>query len=154
MQRFVAVLSVLFVASGAPVAQADNDGDSKKAPDRNYNLTDKGPRGNIETAKPYVLNVKNYNLTPEIVKKFSIKALLKYRWKIEADEATRWQGSYTSYGIVYKTEIRFTGDTIVVGFVPDFHDSDRKWLSSLANTIKKDVNLHRRETNKQRNPKQ
>lgn len=153
MHKTVAVLSILLVAAGIPAALAETGSDSSKAPDRNYNLAE-SPRSNIEIAKPYVLNVKNYNLTPEIVKKFSVKALLKHRWKIETDEATRWQGSHTSRGIVYKTEIRFTGDTIIVGFVPGFHDSSRSWLGNLANAIKKDIDLYQRETKKQRSPKQ
>ena len=154
MHRFVATLSVLFVVSGIPVAQAENDGDAKKAPDRNYNLDEGAPRKNIETAKPYVLNVKNYSLTPEIFQKIAVKALLKYRWKIETNEVTRLQGSYVKSGSTYKTEIRFTGETIVIGYVPGFHDSDRKWLRSLANAVKNEASLHRREAEAQRHLKQ
>ena len=150
MQRFVSVLSVLFVVSGIPIVQADNDSDSKKAPDRNYNLDDGSSRKEIEPAQPYVLNVKNYSLTPDIFQKIAIKAFLKYRWKIETNEVTRLQGSYVKRSETYKTEIRFTGDTVVIGFVPGFHDSDRKWLRSLANAIKNEASLHRREAEAQR----
>ena len=141
MHRFVAVLAVLFLVSGYPAVHADNDSGTKTPPSRNYNLTEDTGRSNIEPAKPYVLEVEKYNLTPDVFQKIALKAFNRYEWKIEANEISRLQGGYVKRGVTYKVEMRFTGKTIVTGYVPGWHTHDRMWLRSLTNYVKKELNV-------------
>lgn len=154
MQKFIATLATLLLISlsTAAQAQADEEAELSKSLGRNYNL--KEDKDEEVAAKPYTLIVKNYQLTPEIFQKIAVKAFLKYRWKIEANEVTRVQGSYIKIGKTYKTEIRFAGDKIIVEYVPGFQSSNRKWLGSLANYVKRELRNHRRELEAQRYLKQ
>jgi len=148
MRALVTSLVVLFIVTVSPSTRAvdTDEAATKNNSGRNYNLA--GPQSPDETvsAKPVILNAKNYNLTPEAFQKIAIKALLKYNWKIEANEATRVQGSYIKSGKTYKVELRYTGDTIVIGFVPGFHHSSNGWLRSLAKQVKDETAAQRRET--------
>jgi hypothetical protein len=148
MRTLVKSLVVLFIVTVSPSTRAidTDEAAAKNNSGRNYNLA--GPQSADETvsAKPVILNSKNYILTPEAFQKIAIKALLKYHWKIEANEATRVQGSYIKSGKTYKVELRYTGDTIVVGFVPGFHHSSNGWLRSLAKQVKIEAAAMSRET--------
>lgn len=149
MQKFINSLAILLLLSVSTAAQADSETGTKPVPARNYNLKEKS-RYDEEAAKPYVLNVKNYNLPPEVFQKIAIKAFLKYRWKIETNEPTRVQGSYTKTGVTYKTEIRFTGETIIIEYLATAQSSNRKWLRSLANYVQTEVRAYQREIEAQR----
>lgn len=154
MQKIAATLAALLLISLSTAAQAETDeeADLAKSLGRNYNLKDKPDEE--EAAKPYILNVKNYTVEPAFFQKTAIKAFLKYRWKIETNEVTRVQGSYTKTGKTYKSEIRFAGDRIIVEYVPGFQSSNRKWLGRLANYVKQELRIHRREAEAQRYLKQ
>ena len=150
MHKSMAIVTLLFLISVAPVTQAASETDPKSSPDRNYNLNQNNQGSDEEAAKPYILNVKEYGLTPEAFQKIAVKAFLKYHWKIETNEVTRLQGSYSKFGKTYKTEIRFTGDKIVIEYVPGSQSYNRKWLGSLANNVKNEVRAFRREAEAQR----
>jgi len=153
MQKPINTLAILLLFSVSTAVQADTETGAKTAPDRNYNLNEEN-RFDDEAAKPYILNVKNYNLTPAAFQKIAIKAFLKYRWKIEANEVTRVQGSYIKIGKTYKTEIRYTGDNIIIEYVPGAQSANRNWLRSLANYVQTEVRAYQREMEAQRYLKQ
>lgn len=155
MQKFIATLAALLLISLSTAAQAQTDEEAEltKSLGRNYNLKENKPPEE-EAAKPYILNVKNYTVEPAFFQKIAVKAFLKYRWKIETNEVTRLQGSYIKTGKTYKTEIRFTGDKIIVEYVPGFQSSNRKWLGRLANYVKTELRIQRREAEAQRYLKQ
>jgi hypothetical protein len=151
MRSLVSILMVLFIATVSPSTRADepDKATTKNDSGRNYNLTEP-KEDEVISAKPVVINSKSFNLTPDAFQKIAIKALLKQNWKIEANEATRAQGSYIKSGKTYKAELRFTGDTIVIGFVPGFHHSSDGWLRKLAKQVKIEVSAQRRDTDAQR----
>jgi len=152
MRTLISILAVLFIATVSPSTQAADNGEAATKNDtgRNYNLDSKPVEDETVSAKPIILKSKNYNLTPEAFQKIAIKALLRYQWKIEANEATRVQGSYIKSGKTYKAEIRFTGDTIVIGFVPGFHHQKNGWLRTLAKQVKEEAVAQSREAEAQR----
>jgi len=150
MRALISILAILFIITMSPATRAD-EATTANDPGRNYNLADpKSAEDETVSAKPVVMKSKNFNLTPNAFQKIAIKALLKNRWKIEANEATRVQGSYVKSGKTYKAEIRYTGDTIVIGFVPGFHHSSNGWLRSLAKQVKDDAVAQSREAEAQR----
>lgn len=148
MHKSIATLAGLLFIALSPMTQSAEQPDAK-APERNYNLNENNQASTEEAAKPYTLNVKGYGLTPEVFQKIAVKAFLKYHWKIETNEVTRLQGSYAKFGRTYKSEIRFTGDKIVIEYVPGAQSDNRKWLRSLANYVKSEVGVFRRETETQ-----
>lgn len=150
MHQSIAILAGLLLISISPVTQSANETDSKVSSERNYNLNENNQGSDEEAAKPYNLSVKDYGLTPDAFQKIAVKAFLKYRWKIETNEGTRLQGSYSKFGKTYKAEIRFTGDKIVIEYVPGAQSYNRKWLGSLANYVKSEVRAFRREAEAQR----
>lgn len=152
MRALVTSLVVLFIVTVSPSTRAvdTDEAATKNDSGRNYNPAVPQSEDETVSAKPVILNSKNYILAPEAFQKIAIKALLKYNWKIEANEATRVQGSYIKSGKTYKVELRYTGDTIVIGFVPGFHHSSNGWLRSLAKQLKDEVAAQRRETEAQR----
>lgn len=152
MRALVTSLVVLLIAIVSPSTQAGDTDEAATKNDsgRNYNLAGhKSVEDETVSAKPLILKSKNYNLTPDAFQKIAIKALLKSHWKIEANEATRVQGSYIKSGKTYKAEIRFTGDTIVIGFVPGFHNSGNGWLRKLAKEVKNEAVVQSREAEAQ-----
>ena len=149
MRALLLLSAVLFLATaGMPARAADT---AKAKPDRNYNLTEPDTAEEETTpGKPYVLQVKSYGLTPAAFRKSAIKSLLKYHWTIEANEATRVQGSYVKSGKTYKVEVRYTGDTVVVAYVPGFHHAKRNWLNSVATEFKLEAAAASREAEAQK----
>lgn len=148
MHKSIVFLAGLLLISTSPAIQSADQTDSSS--ERNYNLNENNQGSDEEAAKPYSLSVKDYGLTPDAFQKIAVKAFLKYRWKIETNEVTRLQGSYIKSGKTYKAEIRFTGDKIVIEYVPGAQSHNRKWLGSLANYIKSEVRAFRREAEAQR----
>lgn len=66
------------------------------------------------------------------------------------NEVTRVQGSYIKSGKSYKVEIRYTGNTIVIGFVPGFHHTSNGWLRKLAKEVKQEAAAQSRDAEAQR----
>ncbi len=157
MRALFTILVILLIAAVSLSARAGDadEAATKNDAGRNYNLDSSRPaEDETVSAKPVILNAKNYNLTPAAFQKSALKALLKYNWKIEANEATRVQGSYIKSGKTYKAEIRYTGNTIVVGFVPGFHHTGNGWLRKLAKEVKEEAAAQSRDAEAQRYVKQ
>ncbi len=160
MRTLVSILLVLFTTIASPAIQASDTDEAatKNGPGNNSSPDGPKPAGDeIVSAKPIVMDSRKLNLTPEVFQKIAIKALLKYNWKIEANETTRVQGSYIKkdhYSDMvektYKVELRYTGDTIVIGFVPGFHHPRNGWLRNLEKHVKIEAVALRREAEAQR----
>ena len=149
MRALFMLSTVVLLATGLTPAHAADE--AKAKPDRNYNLTQPDTAEEETTpGKPYVLQVKKYGLTVEAFRKSAIKSLLKYHWTIDVNEATRVQGSYVKSGKTYKVEIRFTGDTVVVAYVPGFHHAKRNWLNNVASEFKLEAAAASRDAEAQR----
>jgi len=160
MRTPIPVLLVLLTTFASPSIQA---GDTDEAATKNgpgNNSSPDGPKPAVDeivSAKPIIMDSKKFNLTPDAFQKMAIKALLKYNWKIEANETTRVQGSYIKkdhYSDMttktYKVELRYTGDTIVIGFLPGFHHPQNGWLRNLEKHVKIEAAALRREAEVQR----
>ena len=156
MHILCSVLVVLFIATLSPPSQAGESGEAAPKNDAGYNYNLGAPSSaedeedEVVSAKPLILQSKRYNLTPDSFQKIALKVLLKQNWRIEANETTRVQGSYIKSGKTYKVELRFTGDTIVIGFIPGFHHSSNGWLRKLAKQLKIEAAVQRREAEAQR----
>lgn len=160
MRALILILLVLFTTIASPIIQA---GDTDEAATKNGPGSNSSPDGpkpaedEIVSAKPIILDSRKFTLTPAVFQKIAIKALLKYNWKIEASETTRVQGSYIKrdhYSDMttktYKVELRYTGDTIVIGFVPGFHHPRDTWLRNLAKYVKTEATVLRRDAEAER----
>ena len=148
--RALLLLSVLLsLATGLTPARAADEAKAKL--DRNYNLTEPETTEEQTTpGRPYALQVKHYRLTVDAFRKSAIKSLLKYHWTIDVNEPTRVQGNYVKSGKTYKVEVRFTGDTVVVAYVPGFHHAKRNWLNSVASEFKLEAAAASRDAEAQR----
>jgi len=150
----MAIFATMLAVALHSVAADQSDDDSARAKElgRNYNL--KEPTNDEEAARPYVMNVKNYPVNSASFQKMAVKAFLRYHWKIEVSEPNRVQGSYFKYNTTYKAEITYKDDKVVVQYVPGFQSENRKWLSNLANSVKRELGNQRREVEAERYLKQ
>jgi hypothetical protein len=148
MRTLFLLTTVLFFTTAPTLVQGADEAAAK--PDRNYNLDEPSASENDVPGQPYVLQVKKFGLTPEAFRKSAIKSLLKYHWVIDVNEATRVQGNYLKSGKTYKVELRFTGDTVVIAYVPGFHHTKRGWLKNVATEFKREAVAFSREAEAQR----
>lgn len=90
--------------------------------------------------KRVAMNVRNYEVTPQVFYESAYRALLKREWKVETNEQTRLVGSLSEDSQLYKVEILYADDIITVRFVEGHHNPyGRRWLKNLASDIKKQI---------------
>ncbi len=90
--------------------------------------------------KRVAMNVRNYEVTPQVFYEAAYRALLKRGWKVETNEQTRLVGNLSEGDDLYKVEILYAGDIITVRFVEGYHHPfKRKWLKNLAVDIRQEI---------------
>lgn len=94
----------------------------------------------VDTARRFAMNIKNYDVTPKIFHEAAYRALIKRGWEVEVNESTHLVGMRTQHDQIYKVDISWVGDIVTVAFVPGFHKSvSRNWLKNLGSDIKKQI---------------